>query len=43
MEADMVAEMISETTAKDIKAKGIVGDDNTITAARIKLSIPHTV
>ncbi|KAH3836305.1 hypothetical protein DPMN_109675 [Dreissena polymorpha] len=41
MEPDMVTEMIIETAKKGVKVTGIVGDDNTTTAARLKTNVPH--
>ncbi|XP_052223037.1 uncharacterized protein LOC127838944 isoform X1 [Dreissena polymorpha] len=43
MEPDMVTEMIIETAKKGVKATGIVGDDDTTTAARLKTNVPHMV
>ncbi|XP_052212333.1 uncharacterized protein LOC127831382 isoform X2 [Dreissena polymorpha] len=43
MEPDMVTEMIIETAKKGVKVTGIVGDDDTTTAARLKTNVPHMV
>ncbi|KAH3801140.1 hypothetical protein DPMN_154786 [Dreissena polymorpha] len=43
MEPDMVTEMIIETAKKGVKVTGIVGDDDTTTAARLKTNAPHMV